>query len=147
LQTCSDLFLYVSRETISLTPAPESLDRKYGFEPVTGHKFFSFNMILLYLKILNQSLSHQGGQNYVFNRINCCTQSVTPTEKKWTRCSESVPIPAGVMLPDYRVRTVITLPPAVVVCPDGGPAEPEPEKMSTEQAPDSQSNASENNQS
>jgi hypothetical protein len=68
-----------------------------------------------------------------------------PTEKKWTRCSESVPIPAGVMLPDYRVRTVITLPPAVYVCPDGGPAEPE--KMSTEPAPDSQSNVSENNQS
>jgi hypothetical protein len=56
-----------------------------------------------------------------------------PTEKKWERCSESVPIPAGVMLPDYKVRTVITLPPAVVVSPGGEPEVPEP--MSTDADP------------
>jgi hypothetical protein len=37
------------------------------------------------------------------------------TEKRWTRCSESIPIPCGVMLPDYKVRSAIVLPPAVIV--------------------------------
>jgi hypothetical protein len=37
------------------------------------------------------------------------------TEKRWTRCSESVPIPCGIMLPDYKVRSAIVLPPAVNV--------------------------------
>jgi hypothetical protein len=55
------------------------------------------------------------------------------TEKKWTRCSESVPIPTGVMLPDYKVRTVITLPPAVVV--GSGDGSVEPEAMSTDSVP------------
>jgi hypothetical protein len=36
-------------------------------------------------------------------------------EKKWTRCSETVPIPPGVMLPNYRVGSSITLPPAVEI--------------------------------
>jgi hypothetical protein len=34
---------------------PESLDRKYDFVPATGHTFFCLNMILLCLKIRNQS--------------------------------------------------------------------------------------------
>jgi hypothetical protein len=35
------------------------------------------------------------------------------TERRWSRCSESVPIPSGIMLPDYKVRKVIALPAAV----------------------------------
>jgi hypothetical protein len=38
-------------------------------------------------------------------------------EKKWTKCSETVPIPHGIMLPDYKVRTAVVLPPAVAVSP------------------------------
>jgi hypothetical protein len=45
----------------------ESLDQIHDFEPATGHKFFSFIMILLHLKILNQSLNPQKGLNYVSN--------------------------------------------------------------------------------
>jgi hypothetical protein len=37
------------------------------------------------------------------------------TEKKWTRCSETVPIPPGVVLPNYKVRSDITLPPLVEI--------------------------------
>jgi hypothetical protein len=36
-------------------------------------------------------------------------------EKRWTRCDESIPIPCGVMLPDYKVRTALVLPPVVAV--------------------------------
>jgi hypothetical protein len=50
-------------------------------------------------------------------------------EKKWTRCSESVPIPHGIMLPDYKVRTSIVLPPVVEICPAVLPA---PESMMLE---------------
>jgi hypothetical protein len=35
----------------------ETLDQKSDFEPATGHKFLCLNMILLYLKIMNQSLN------------------------------------------------------------------------------------------
>jgi hypothetical protein len=34
-------------------------------------------------------------------------------EKKWTRCSEEMPIPHGILLSGYKVRTAITLPPEV----------------------------------
>jgi hypothetical protein len=50
-------------------------------------------------------------------------------EKKWTRCSESIPIPHGIMLPDYKVRTSIVLPPVVEICPAVPPA---PELMMLE---------------
>jgi hypothetical protein len=52
-------------------------------------------------------------------------------EKKWTKCSETVPIPHGIMLPDYKVRTAVVLPPAVAVCPVGD-APQVPELMQTE---------------
>jgi hypothetical protein len=57
-------------------PVVESLDRKYDFEPATGHIFFLLNMILLHLKIRNQPLNPQLVVNYVSNWINC----YTPTE-------------------------------------------------------------------
>jgi hypothetical protein len=43
-------------------------------------------------------------------------------EKKWIRCPESIPIPHSILLPDYKVREAIVLPPAVVVSAtaDGG---------------------------
>jgi hypothetical protein len=44
------------------------------------------------------------------------------TSNRWTKCSESIPIPPGVMLPHYKSRTSITLPPAIVesVFPEAG---------------------------
>jgi hypothetical protein len=37
------------------------------------------------------------------------------TEKRWARCSESMPIPYGILLSGYKVRTTVTLPPLVDV--------------------------------
>jgi hypothetical protein len=34
----------------------ESLDRNDDFKPVTSHKFFNLNMILLHLNVLNKPL-------------------------------------------------------------------------------------------
>jgi hypothetical protein len=35
------------------------------------------------------------------------------TSNRWTKCNESVPIPQGVMLPHYKSRSSITLPPII----------------------------------
>jgi hypothetical protein len=61
-----------------------------------------------------------------------------PTEKKWTRCSETIPIPNGIVLPDYKVRTSIILPPAVVVNRDAEGVDPQPAIQSQEATPDAQ---------
>jgi hypothetical protein len=37
------------------------------------------------------------------------------TEKRWTKCCETIPIPPGVALPNYKVRSAIVLPPVVTV--------------------------------
>jgi hypothetical protein len=37
------------------------------------------------------------------------------TDKRWTRCSESLPIPHGIVLSGYKVRSSITLPPVEVM--------------------------------
>jgi hypothetical protein len=37
------------------------------------------------------------------------------TEKRWARCSESLPIPPGILLSGYKVRSSVTLPPVVDV--------------------------------
>jgi hypothetical protein len=57
------------------------------------------------------------------------------TEKKWTKCSETVPIPPGVMLPNYKVRSAITLPPMVEI---SDPAPAQDQQMET-MSQDSQS--------
>jgi hypothetical protein len=57
-------------------------------------------------------------------------------EKKWTRCSEAIPIPHGIMLPDYKVRTAVVLPPAVEISPALPPV---PEQMALDVATASQS--------
>jgi hypothetical protein len=54
-------------------------------------------------------------------------------EKKWMRCGEAVPIPHGIMLPDYKVRSVVALLPAVTVGPVGD-ASQAPEQMQIESA-------------
>jgi hypothetical protein len=47
-------------------------------------------------------------------------------EKKWIRCHESIPIPHNILLPDYKVRETLVLPPALVVAAaDGGQVEME----------------------
>jgi hypothetical protein len=38
-------------------------------------------------------------------------------EGKWIRCDEAVPIPHGVLLPDYVVRKEVALPPSIVTVP------------------------------
>jgi hypothetical protein len=48
------------------------------------------------------------------------------TEKRWTRCSETVPIPTGILLSDYKVRTTIVLPP-LVEFDDGGDMSVDPQ--------------------
>jgi hypothetical protein len=35
------------------------------------------------------------------------------TEKKWERCSETMPIPTGILLSGYKVRTAVALPPVI----------------------------------
>jgi hypothetical protein len=37
------------------------------------------------------------------------------TDKWWERCSETMPIPHGIVLPDYKVRGSIELPPVVTI--------------------------------
>jgi hypothetical protein len=70
MQHCMSVFkalpsLLVTEVMIGST-IPESLVRTKAFEPKTGHKFVCLNMILLYLKILNQFLKPQQGQNQCF---------------------------------------------------------------------------------
>jgi hypothetical protein len=64
-----------------------------------------------------------------------------PTEKRWVKCSESIPIPVGIMLPEYKPRTAVILPPAIQV----GVEVPVPdlEPMSQDQSqPESESQSS-----
>jgi hypothetical protein len=46
-------------------------------------------------------------------------------EKKWVRCQESIPIPHNILMPDYKVREAIVLPPVLVVATAGEHAEME----------------------
>jgi hypothetical protein len=48
------------------------------------------------------------------------------TDKRWERCSETMPIPHGIVLPNYKVRSSIELPPVVTITdPPGSQAAPE----------------------
>jgi hypothetical protein len=48
------------------------------------------------------------------------------TDKRWERCSESIPIPHGILLSGYKVRTAVTLPPAIDIDGPDGRTESEP---------------------
>jgi hypothetical protein len=34
------------------------------------------------------------------------------TDRRWVRCSETMPIPHNILLPEYKGKTVVILPPA-----------------------------------
>jgi hypothetical protein len=78
-------FLHMWSYYSLLHPVAESLDQKYYFELATSHKFFGLNMILLYLKILNQPLNPQSGLNYVTNWIKCNALTVRHWWKSYSK--------------------------------------------------------------
>jgi hypothetical protein len=53
-------------------------------------------------------------------------------EKRWNRCSETIPIPHGIVLPDYKIRKSIVLPPVVTIVPENQDTEPMSQSQSQE---------------